>query len=287
MHFIDAHVHVWTPDVSHYPLAAGFKKDDMKPASFTPEELFKLCKPAGVDRINLIQMSFYGFDNKYMLDMIALYPEELVGTAVIDPAAREPDRLMTDLARKKVRAFRIYPGLERGIKPNTGPGEKWLEADGYARMFAAGAKNNQALSCLINPDALTDLDRMCKKYPDTPVIIDHLCRIGVDGTVREADVDALCGMAKHARVMVKIGAFYALGKKKAPYTDLVGLIEKVVKAFGAKRCMWESDCPFQVSEGHNYQDSIDLVRKKLDFLTADDRDWLLRKTAEEFFFKKA
>ena len=62
MHFIDAHVHVWTPDTDRYPLAAGFKKADMKPASFTPEQLFQHCKPAGVGRINLIQMSFYGFD---------------------------------------------------------------------------------------------------------------------------------------------------------------------------------------------------------------------------------
>jgi predicted TIM-barrel fold metal-dependent hydrolase len=62
MHFIDAHVHVWTPDTSHYPLAEGFKKDDMMPPSFTPEELFKHSKPAGVDRINLIQMSYYGFE---------------------------------------------------------------------------------------------------------------------------------------------------------------------------------------------------------------------------------
>ena len=59
MGFIDAHVHVWTPDIDHYPLAAGFKKEDMKPASFTPEELFKHTRPAGVDRINLIQMSYY------------------------------------------------------------------------------------------------------------------------------------------------------------------------------------------------------------------------------------
>jgi predicted TIM-barrel fold metal-dependent hydrolase len=63
MDFIDAHVHVWTPDTVRYPLAPGFKKDDMKPASFTPEELFRHCKPAGVGRVNLIQMSFYGFDN--------------------------------------------------------------------------------------------------------------------------------------------------------------------------------------------------------------------------------
>jgi predicted TIM-barrel fold metal-dependent hydrolase len=63
MNYLDAHVHVWTPDTAHYKLAAGFKKDDMKPPSFTPEDLFKHSKPAGVTRINLIQMSFYGFEN--------------------------------------------------------------------------------------------------------------------------------------------------------------------------------------------------------------------------------
>jgi predicted TIM-barrel fold metal-dependent hydrolase len=59
---IDAHVHVWTPDTAHYPLAKGYRKEDMRPPSFTPEELFKHTKPAGVDRINLIQMSYYGFE---------------------------------------------------------------------------------------------------------------------------------------------------------------------------------------------------------------------------------
>jgi len=62
MNYIDAHVHVWTPDTGKYPLAPGFKKENMKPASFVPEELFKHCKPAGVGRINLVQMSFYGFE---------------------------------------------------------------------------------------------------------------------------------------------------------------------------------------------------------------------------------
>jgi len=84
---------------------------------------------------------------------------------------------------------------------------------------------------------------------------------------------------------VKVGAFYALGKKQAPYTDLAPLIQAVVKAFSPRRCMWESDCPFQVSNGHHYRESIDLVRTRLNFLTNEDRDWLLRRTAEEFFFR--
>ncbi len=98
------------------------------------------------------------------------------------------------------------------------------------------------------------------------------------------EVDALCAMAQHKKVMVKIGAFYALGKKEPPYTDLAPMIRKVVKAFGVRRCMWESDSPFQIAS-HKYEDSIDLVRKRVDFLTDDDRDWLLRRTVEEFFFK--
>ncbi len=286
MGFIDAHVHVWTDDTAHYPLAPGWKKEDMRPRRFTPEDLFQHTRPAGVDRINLIQMSFYGFDNRYLLHMISLHKGVFAGTAVIDPAGEAPGRLMTEMAKQGVRAFRIYPGLERGGRPNEGAGEGWLRAPGYGKMFAAGARNNQALSCLINPDALPELDRMCRKYPGTPVIIDHLCRIGVSGSIDDRDVQALCDMAKHKRVMVKVGAFYALGKKKAPYTDLAGLIEKVVRAFGPERCMWESDCPFQVSGGHKYQDSLDLVRRRLDFLSASDREWLLRKTAEKFFFPK-
>jgi predicted TIM-barrel fold metal-dependent hydrolase len=280
MNYIDAHVHVWTPDTTRYPLAAGFKKENMSPASFTPEELFKHCKPAGVGRINLIQMSFYGFDNSYMLDAIAKYPDVFVGTAVINPLGNDPAKEMTDLAKKGVRAFRILPRLSQQ------PVDKWLRPEGYKKMFAAGARNNQAMACLIDPDGLPELDRMCKEYPDTPVIIDHLARIGADGVIRDQDVERLCAMAKHKKIMVKVGAFYALGKKKAPYDDLGPMIKKVVAAFGPERSMWESDCPFQVQGEHTYQASVDLLRQRLDFLSEADKDWLLRKTAENFFFAK-
>src|SRR5262245_11195921 len=177
----------------------------MKPASFTPKELFEHTKPAGVGRINLIQMSFYGFDNRYMLDMIALYPDVFVGTAVIDPFAEAPDKRMAELAKKAVRAFRIHPRLSKL------PSAKWLEPEGYAKMFAAAAQHNQAMSCLIDVEGLPEVDRMCRQFPKTPVIIDHLARIGLTGQIENKDVDALCGLAVHPRVLVKVGAFYALG----------------------------------------------------------------------------
>src|SRR3954452_22604246 len=129
--YIDAHSHIWTPDVGHYPLAPGFKVEEMSPRSFTAEHLLAHCRPAGVGRVNLIQMSFYEFDNRYMLDMIKLYPERFVGTAIVDPLGPHPDRAMRELLPRGVRAFRIAPSYSRL------PPARWLEPPGYATMFAA------------------------------------------------------------------------------------------------------------------------------------------------------
>src|SRR5438067_1728038 len=73
---------------------------------------------------------------------------------------------------------------------------------------------------------------MCRRHPDTPVVIDHFARVGVTGKIEPADVAALCGLARHKRVRVKVSAFYALGKKKPPYVDLKPMIRQVVEAFG-------------------------------------------------------
>jgi predicted TIM-barrel fold metal-dependent hydrolase len=249
----------------------------MKPPSFTAEELLPQCRPAGVGRVNLIQMSFYEFDNSYMLDMIKLYPDRFVGTAIVDPLGPDPGQSMRNLLPTGVRAFRIAPNYSRLLPV------RWLEPTGYAAMFATAARTGQALSCLINPDSFPEVDRMCRTFPETTVIIDHLGRIGSSGTIDDQDVVALCGLAKHPRVLVKVGAFYALGKKTPPYLDLGPLIRRVVGAFGPSRCMWESDCPFQVVKDR-YEDSLALVRDRLDFLSRDEREWLLWRTAEKALF---
>jgi predicted TIM-barrel fold metal-dependent hydrolase len=277
-HFIDAHSHVWTPDTAAYPLAAGFKPEDMSPRSFTAEELLAVCRPAGVGRVNLIQMSYYGYDNRYMLDMIRRYPDRFVGTAMIDPAGPDPAKEMADLLVRGVKAFRIqlaHLGL---------PIERWLDHPAYEAMFSKAAETKQVLSFLVDPPAFPEIDRMAAKHPGAPVIIDHMGRIGVDGQVRDPEVAMLCALARHPQLYVKVGAFYALGQKQPPYDDLGPMIEKIVGAFGANRCVWESDCPFQVVE-HRYLDSLSLVRDRLPFLDAEEKDWLLRGTAEQLLFQ--
>ena len=275
--WIDAHVHVWTDDTAKYPLAPGWRREQMNPPRFTPEDLFAQCEPVGVRRINLIQMSYYHCDNRYMLDMMQQYPGRFAGTAIVDPTSRDLPGQMHRLSSAGVRAFRIYPDLAGG-KP-----ADWLKPDGYEIMFRAGADLNLAMSCLIGPADLAELDRMCQRFPQTPVIIDHLCRVSVSGKNEPAELDALCRMSRHRRVMVKVGAFYALGAGKPPYDPLKPMIKRVVEAFGPGRCMWETDSPFEVVRG-SYTASLALIRDRCEFLSPADKRQILRKTAEGFLF---
>ena len=101
---IDAHVHVWTRDTDRYPLKPGAKKADvMKPPSFTPDELMAHASPQGVDRVVLIQMSFYGHDNTYMLDTIAAAPKTYVGVALVDETAADLPAHLKALRARGVR----------------------------------------------------------------------------------------------------------------------------------------------------------------------------------------
>ena len=146
------------------------------------------------------------------------------------------------------------------------------------------AQTGQAICLLANPDALPAIERFCVLYPRTRVVIDHFARIGIDGTIRPADLDNLCRLAALPQVFVKTSAFYALGQKQAPYLDLAPMIRRLRDAFGAERLMWASDCPFQVQNGHTYAASLSLIRDRLDFLTAEDKQWLLRGTAEKVYW---
>ena len=273
---IDAHSHIWTDDLARYPLANGFSRADMRPRRFTPQDLLAQAQPCGVSRVVLIQMSYYRFDNRYMLDAMREYPGTFSGVAVVDEHASSLADIMRSLKREGVRGFRIHPAMQKV--------DAWLDSPGMSAMWKLGASERLAMCALVNPEALSPLEAMCRKFPDTPLVIDHFARIGIDGQVRDADVDNLCRLARHKHTYVKVSAFYALGKKQSPYTDLAPMIRRLRDAFGAERLMWATDCPYQVGDGHTYRDSIELVRRKLDFLSQDERVWLLQKSAANVFF---
>jgi len=285
---VDAHVHVWTPDTAAWPLAAAFTKADMQPASFTAGELLATCRPNGVSRVVLIQMSFYGFDNAYMLDCIHRHAPAFAGVAIIDHEKPGVATEMKALKARGVRGFRLYANRKNA--------QAWADSAGMQAMWECGADENLAMCLLADPDALPAIAAQVARYPKTPVVIDHFARLGMKGGLEspetEAGMERLLALADHAEVNVKVSAFYALGAKQPPYDDLAPLVRRLRDAYGAKRMMWATDCPYQLDQGpageaHSYEASLALVRDRLDFLSREERLDILRNTARRVFFDGA
>ena len=278
--WIDAHSHIWPPETDWYPLVSGLTKSDLKPPSFTDDELMAVARPEGVGRVVLIQHSVYHlFDNSYLIDAVRRHPTLFRVQGMVDDHLPHPGEAMSKLLTQGVTGFRITPFIR---KEEERP--KWLETLGMNEMWKTGARTRQAMCLLIDAADLPATDRMCERHPDTPVVIDHFARIGVDGQIRDSDVANLCRLARHKHAHVKISAFYALGKKKPPHDELIPMIKRLFETFGPERLMWASDSPYQIEGENNYKASISLVRDRLDFTSKEDREWLLRKTAEKVFF---
>lgn len=278
--WVDAHSHIWPPDVDKYPLAPGQTKKDLDPPSFTDQELLRVARPEGVGRVVLIQHSVYHlWDNSYLVDAVKRQPKLFRVQGMVDDHKPDPKAAMKKLLPLGVTGFRITPFVRpKDEQP------KWLDTPGMAEMWTTAAETRQAMCPLINPSDLAALDAMCGKHPDTPVVVDHFGRVGADGEIRDDDVKVLCHLARHKHTHVKVSAFYALGQKKPPYDDLVPMIRRLLDSFGPKRLMWASDSPYQLQGVNSYKASIGLVRDRLDFLSKADREWLLAKTAEAVFF---
>ena len=82
---------------------------------------------------------------------------------------------------------------------------------------------------------------------------------------------------------LKVGVIHELG-----FTDALPLLRRVVDAFGPQRCMWESDSGGTafVEPERDYRASIDVIRKHADFLSESDKEQVLFKTTEDFFFNR-
>jgi len=269
---IDAHSHIWTPDVKRFPLAPGKTVADLKPRSFSPQTLIALGKTENVTRHVLISHGpYHGFNNDYYVYAAKKYPGVFAIVGAMDPRL---DRIPARMCANRKLGIRGYR-----IKPNNNA--NWLNADTMKTMWRTGSTERIALCPLIDPKYVAGLGPICGQFPDTIVVIDHCARIDMQ---HKAELNELCALAKHSNVHVKISAFYAFGAKQPPYLEQAPKIRRLYEAFGPERLMWASDCPYQLENGNTYAASIALIRDRLGFISADDKRWLLRRTAEKVFF---
>ena len=100
---IDAHTHIFpqvrglvaagpTRSLGYGRITIGDQEQQLFPpygekTCFTPEMLLTNMDWAGVERAVLLQGTFYGPCNAYVLEALERYPDRLIGAAYLDPWA--------------------------------------------------------------------------------------------------------------------------------------------------------------------------------------------------------
>jgi len=265
LRIVDPHVHIWKNDPA-YPWA---QETTNPPAEDrTPEMLLEQMAAHGVEKTVLVQVIYYRWDNRYVADTIARYPDKFMAVGRVnplDPAA--PDHLSKWVEERGLHGVRL--------SPSTDASGDWFKGPLMPPIFARAQQLKVPFLILTGPPRLADLVPLVEKHPDLDVVIDHMA------DVKPEDAEGrrlLMNLARFPRVHVKISHTWSLSKEGYPWKDTHGLVQEVYQNFGPQRIMWGTDWPMCLSKA-GYSQPLSAVRDEMEFIAKQDLEWVLGKTA--------
>ena len=108
---VDTHVHVWEIDPPRYPIgptAPNWKGLPDEPG--TADELLAEMDDCGVDWTVLVQTSWSTWDNGYIADSVARFPNRFIGHGLIDPQdPANADQVSYWMRERGLVGFRFHP----------------------------------------------------------------------------------------------------------------------------------------------------------------------------------
>jgi predicted TIM-barrel fold metal-dependent hydrolase len=261
---VDAHVHAWTPRSEQYPWQPLGNLAPEVP--WTIEEQVAAMARVGIDRAVLVQMSWYGYDNRYLLDCARRYPGMFGIVGMVDPALPDVAERMDHLLGAGVRGFRLVPRLR--------PELPWY----HARLWSAANERNTILTLLVGPEQGAAIEPVLGAYPHVTVVIDHLARPDTENDPNRPLFRRLLALARYPNLYLKVSAFAAISHQPFPYADVAELLRQAWHAYGPERLMWGSDYAM-ARDLCSMEDALAAAEQALVFAPAVDRDWILGGTA--------
>jgi predicted TIM-barrel fold metal-dependent hydrolase len=270
MAVVDTHMHVWITEWDRYPFAPPEATMKRPEESNTAEEVLEVMERHGVDFTVLVQVRYYGWDNRYVADCLRRCPDRFAAQGLIDP--RDPDaadRLTYWMREHGFAGMRLSPSYDRHAE--------WLDSRESEPLWRRAEELGVVFNFLIREEQLPQLEAMAGRFPGVPVVVDHMGYPDVDlGETRN-----LVRLARLPNVYVKVTEFYNHSKTRAyPYADVLPTVRRVYDAFGPQRLMWGTGFVHGERVGRiPYGQELALIREHVPFFTREDQEWILGRTA--------
>ncbi|MDQ3700641.1 MAG: amidohydrolase [Chloroflexota bacterium] len=272
---VDGHLHVWSLDAATYPWqpVAGITPPTHDGSA---ELLLSEMAAARVEHACIVQPSAYGWDHTYVAETLRAYPGRFIGACLVDPLSgpAAPRRLAELVEQQGFQGLRLNPAAYAG--------GTWLDDPATDPLWRAAADLGVVVSLLIRPTQMRTAETMIARHPDVRVIIDHLGRPAVQEGAPYSSFQDTLRLARYPNTYVKVSGIPVVSQEAYPYRDVWPVIRLVLDAWGPQRLMWATDYPHIVRQC-GYRPCLELVTRHIEFLSASDREWLLRGTAHSLW----
>jgi predicted TIM-barrel fold metal-dependent hydrolase len=123
------------------------------------------------------------------------------------------------------------------------------------------------------PGRMGQFSLIASRFPALRLIMDHLAiPLGAHDDTAFAGLPDLLRLARYSNIAVKASALPCHTCEAYPFSRLHMYLRRSVDAFGPRRVFWGSDLTRLPC---SYRQSLDLFAEALDFLSGEDRDWIL------------
>ena len=235
---IEWNVHIFSADTARYPFHPH--------AVYTPDPTNLVADPLadylahmaaeGIDRAILVHPEPYGDDHQLVLDCLQREPDRFLGTSLFYPRdADAPDKL-TELVRREPKIIATRFHAHRGKLDYL---ESFAEP-GVIALWERASQLGLVVELHIGPDFGAQVAPLIARFPNTPVVIDHLAEPHMGTAVEFAEILAL---ANFDNVYMKLSGLDHFADDAPLYLSVRNFTRQVVDAFGPDRLVWGSGSP--------------------------------------------
>ncbi|WP_342593151.1 amidohydrolase family protein [Ramlibacter agri] len=274
---MDIHPHIISTDTSTYPRAPLFGNQSTwsQERPTTPEQLLQAMDDAGVAKAAIVQASTcYGFDNSYVADAVARYPERFTGVFSVDMVAADAAERIHHWVGRKLTGLRLFTSGSTIVG----------QAPGLAdpRSFAAwdcAVGLGLPVVVQMRTQGMPELQVLLQRYPGATIIIDHMFNAPLDAGPPYAAAEPLFRLVDHPNVYLKLTSVIVRNSHKGLATP-ESFFRRVVSEFGASRIAWGSNFP---ATPGSMPELLQEARSALAWASAEDQAWIFGGTAEKLY----
>jgi L-fuconolactonase len=261
---VDAQVHVWAPQTPQRPWLRAGDAHLAKPFGY--QDLRSEMARAGVDRAVLIPPAWEGDRVDFVLEAAAKYPDRFA--------------VMGRIGVQRPQSAALLPGWKQqpgmlGIRVSFQKehNRHWMK-DGTADWFWPAAEQCGIPVMVFAPDWADEIRAIAINHPGLKLIVDHMGLRREQDALAAAAMERTIALADCPNVHVKVSSVPLYSSEPYPYRNLHEPLRRLISAFGPRRSFWGTDIT-RIWSRCSYRQCVTLFTEALDFLSADDLEWVM------------